>query len=438
MARGFAARQPIPLSSPDDFRITWHKLNQASYSVKDAEIILPPGDWILTNQVTIPNGIRAVRGSGIGKTRLFMDGGASKVVTSIVLRDLYGFELSDMSLIQLNRADTQVAMVYGLNAKCVTLKRLRFETQDKGSAIYFTATAGQGNCGNILIEDCDIFAPREQPEHLGGLDSTGQEVIRFTSAMASPGVPSQLWKASKSWRQYTDRLTNVTVRRVRVDGGYYAVGCSGIDSMRIEDCSFTNPTRGVSLQDGCRGAYVARNIIRDQHSSGIHMAYGTSGCLIERNIVMSARAEGEGFIQCYTGATDNVVQDNRLIQVPNQNGASGAELRPKWFLYVGTHAHRNTFWRNAIEGKAARAAVAIENEWPNNTTQKPSRSFNGAGWDFTGFAAEALKGVFLLDNDIPPQDPGVPRLFLSSGATITAGPEVFGNDDEAFPAVTRL
>ena len=198
------------------------------------------------------------------------------------------------------------------------------------------------------------------------------------------------------------------------------------------------PTRGVSLQDGCRGAYVARNIIRDQHSSGIHMAYGTSGCVIERNIVMSARAEGEGFIQCYTGATDNVIQDNRLIQVPNQNGASGAELRPKWFLYDGTHAHRNTFRRNAIEGKAARAAIAIENEWPNNTTQKPSRSFNGAGWDFTGFASEALKGVLLLDNDIPPQDPGVPRLFMSSGATIAAGPEVFGNFDDAPPAVTRL
>lgn len=153
---------------------------------------------------------------------------------------------------------------------------------------------------------------------------------------------------------------------------------------------------------------------------------------------MSSRAEGEGFIQCYTGSTDNIIQDNRLIQVANQNGAGGAELRPKWFLYVGTHGHRNTFRRNAVEGRAARAAFAIENEWPNNTTQKPSRSFNGAGWDFTGFASEGLKGVLLLDNDIPEQGEGVPRLFLSTGATITAGPEVLGNDDAAFPAVTKL
>lgn len=215
--------------------------------------------------------------------------------------------------------------------------------------------------------------------------------------------------AFEHWKQYIvpagvpRPAQNNRIYGNKIHGGYYGIGLSGASNNFVLSNELDANVRNISIQNSSDANLIQDNVCRDSASSSVHIAYGSSRNRIVGNQIRTNVARGEGLLQAYVGATDNIFESNYVV----------AELgaQPKYFIYVAIHSDRNKFVRNFLKGACSRAYVAVESGWDSRLDERAHRNF-GTGSENVNFARRGLSGVIFDGNTIDAKSQ-VPLFFLA-------------------------
>lgn len=153
------------------------------------------------------------------------------------------------------------------------------------------------------------------------------------------------------------QASHFTIRGNRIHGGYYGIGLDSVTDSTIENnMSFWN-TRNISMQNHSDRNRVADNHLHDARSAAIHVAYNSSGNIVDGNTIVTGRGEAEGLMQAYQGSLDNTFSGNTVL-----NYGAG-DTRAKWAMYTATGSHGTRFTGNVVSGPYKRALTAVESIW---------------------------------------------------------------------------
>lgn len=248
------------------------------------------------------------------------------------------------------------------------------ENPHQGAAIYLK------DCSDITIQDCEILIKGSGGGIVvdGGQDITirgcritmpedshdrHNQAIQLKSRL--PGNQKANWKSTFSILTNPNPLRNVLVEGCTIHQGYYGIGVSCVSGLSIIGNTLNGNMRGMSIQDGSSGFHIRWNTIRGNVSAGVHCAYGSRNGIVSTNIIESATARGEGFLQAYVGCRSITFSHNLL-----ESSGDG----PKYYLYAGIDSSDILFTDNKIQGKARKAHAGVEAFWDSTLTTKQHRS----------------------------------------------------------------
>lgn len=191
-------------------------------------------------------------------------------------------------------------------------------------------------------------------------------------------------------------------------GGYYGISINGAADCVVTGNCVSSNMRNISCQNDATNNTISNNSLRESISSGVHLAYGSTGNLISGNNIFTSRASLEGLLQAYVGTKRNKFVGNRIECVTSA---------PKYMVYCGVHADGNEFIDNTLIGLCARAYIAVESGWDSTITNPSHRGYGLLSSVTDGFNNVGTTGVVVRGNKVSP-DSNVPVIFLGQvGAT---------------------
>ena len=189
----------------------------------------------------------------------------------------------------------------------------------------------------------------------------------------------------------------------RVTGGYYGLNLSLAHQNTVRGNRLQHQMRNMSLQNSCAENIVEDNDCCDSISSAIHLAYGSARNRIAGNRIRTRRARGEGLLQAYVGAVENVFEANTVEAI--------ASASPKYYIYAAVHADGNQFLNNRLSGACLRAYIAVETAFNPASSDPTHRNYRLD--PATGhFAGRGMGKIVIRGNRIEGDSP-VPALYLA-------------------------
>ena len=285
--------------------------------------------------------------------------------------------------------------IYGQNIRACEIVGNRVFHLLRGSGILVRALAGSGaDAADNLIENNQIEADQASAPACHG--------ITLDAVVEGPGAMEQ-WKT-----RFVAKTAGQVPRRNRVignrvTGGYYGLNISLANQNTVRGNRLQHQVRNMSLQNSCVENLVEDNDCCDSLSSAIHLAYGSARNRIADNRIRTRRARGEGLLQAYVGAVENVFEDNTVEAI--------APAAPKYYIYAGVHADGNRFLNNRLSGACLHAYIAVEtafNPASNDPTHRNYRLAPATGH----FTARGMGQIVIRGNRIEGDSP-VPALYLA-------------------------
>lgn len=390
--------------------------NLIRYATPGSTVVIPAGRYTITGELAL-NGAKAAKivGEPGAVFVLRSDGKQRSQITCTM--DMNGLVIENLHIDASGvPSDAPVtAVFYGAGASNITLRECTITDVPTGAGIQFTALDRDGEVRlpfGVVVDRCTVSGR--------GMDNKPRtELISITGLTAQRKLgktPNQYWTEHHSTLPVVRYAHNIRVSNCSLHGGYYGVGLSAVASSQIVGNTIVDVMRGVSVQNDSAYNVISSNLVVDNVSAGIHLAYGAHNNVVQGNHVESSVARGEGMLQAYVGCRDNLFASNRTIC----HGATGA----KYHCYTAVGSSRNTFRDNDIEGACSRAYIAVESEWDMNWANPRHRAM-GTAKD-TMMAGNLATTAALLDNVVTPTS-AVPCLFFSAAGAASIDVEGSGS-----------
>lgn len=377
---------------------------------KDPHVRLE-GSFSLRDQVDLAGPCRLLEGAP--GASITLDGSGTKRCGFLFRNQAPGSSLTIRGITFQGQslADNQEGFIYGISCQNLRIEYCSFRGVLRGHAVSLV-----DQCSNCHILGCRVEAG--PPE-----DKTSPVCFKLHGTLK--GVTRETWLKSGTLPEI-DPLRNCSVIGCTTSRGYYGVSLSAAWGCEISHNEFVGNKRGISCQDSSHYNKLHSNLITENISSGIHLAYGSSWNEITRNTVESSAAQGQGVLQAYVACRGNVFRENRI-------SVSG----PRYGAYFGIQCDGTVFEDNLLEGSPSRALVAVESEW----------LAAGADPHHYGFRAEAdnhfargpTTGVTIRNNTLVNHGPGWTLLLTAHPGYNLTGVSLVGNKApyEA-PTINRL
>lgn len=338
----------------------------------NTDVELATGNYLITDQIDIGNGqCRTFRGSA--GTKVVMRGRTGTRV-GFLIRNQTHFDLtvSGIEFECQTLADNQEGVFYGISCRNVTIQNCKFTGITRGHAVSFVDA-----CDNIRILSNHITAHGHEDKH-------SPVCIKLHGTLN--GVTRTQWLASGTLPSIVP-LTNSIVAGNYCTGGYYGVSLSAAHHCYVENNTFVDNKRGVSCQDQSNYNTIRNNVIRDNISSGIHIAYGASYNTIASNRIFSSVTQGQGILQSYVAAKYNRFVGNEMY-VTNT----------RYAIYLGVQADGCVVENNHVEASPERVYVAVESDWNSKSGSRNHYGFNASPDD--NFAKSSMKDILIRNNTL--------------------------------------
>lgn len=217
-----------------------------------------------------------------------------------------------------------------------------------------------------------------------------------------PDAPS-FWKANHYDKGAAYVNAYSLVENNVVLGAYYGIQLDSTRYTVVKGNQTTRNVRGISVQHSCRANQVSANVIVDNISAGIHVAYEGVYNNITGNTIYSSRATEQAQLNCYVGCVGNKFSENNITLVGLSN--------PGWHMYCGVNSSQNEFSGNTMRGPCRKAFISVESAWNNAVTNVASYG-SGEGPEINGFASTSTSNNIISDNKLFPTTAN-PAIFLS-------------------------
>lgn len=363
----------------------------------NGDLVFPPGVFAISKFIVISNGVRRVTGNGgvircVNTTQpagVMLARGTSGPPSHVRRCRVEGLQ------IDCNHVKSAVTIgIFGQNISDCQLVGNRVFNLMAGYGILVRAFANSGaDAADNLIENNEIEVDRD------GLASHGIGVDAELEGLSA----LEEWKTrfvAKTAKQAPQR--NRVIGN-RVTGGYYGISLSAAQHCVVRGNRLAHQTRNMSVQNSCTNNVIEDNECSDSASSAIHLAYGSAHNRVAHNRIRTQRSVGEGLLQAYVGATENVFDGNSVEAI--------APAAPKYHIYTGVHADNNQFINNRLSGTCARAYIAVESAFNPASDDLTHRNhkLNVA----TGHFANRGMGKILIKGNQIAGTSAVPALYLA-------------------------
>ena len=183
-------------------------------------------------------------------------------------------------------------------------------------------------------------------------------------------------------------------------GGRYGICLYFSEGSVVRDNRTENNTRGIVLQDKCRGNKIYNNQIYD-YTTGILLAYEPElnevyNNTLYRRASWGFNGSGQGHIMCYVQPTKNTIRNNKCFC--DDDGS------PTWGIYVGVNATGNIVEGNEIYGKVGRSVIALESSWGGTADNGITYSVFNSSWSTRDSVDNIIRGNII---DVTVKVPGI-------------------------------
>lgn len=359
-------------------------------------LTFPSGTYVLSREVTV--GARVARVTGEGRPTIVMKINDTRCGWLIKAGHQQGLVIEGLLF---NVEGTNVnhgAAIYGQDVQGIRIERCEFNQEDapiqSGAAIVLKGTeSGTGCVGNAIR--------RVKAYVRTGTTKDTPNAIRIDGHLGV--VQREYWKANHECAKSAKPAKMNIVEFCDIHGGYYGLMLSSAECTLVQHNTFTGNTRGISAQDCSNYCIIRHNKVLENVSAGIHLAYGSSQNLVQYNQISSKVAHGEGFLQAYVGAKNNVF-------IGNLTHAEGTG--PKYHLYTAVESDGTVFRDNVLEGACLRAYIGVESDWNSKGALPYHRAYNAPNDD--NYASKGMGSVVIADNMILAGQSDAKRILMSN------------------------
>lgn len=376
----------------DDTQAVQLAINAAMTYPGGGGVTFPPGKIFAITKVIIKNGIRYMRGGEVkflvipnppaGFKLLGQHHGNPENVKDFTIEDMV-----------MDHNHGHSVAIYGLNVSRVRINNVTFLNRtDKGYSILLVAGSNGGE---------DLYDNVITNNKIYGVFNQG-ESISIKSMINNGGLPGSgpgsYWELNKQIPPANFRAYNTIIANNYVEGGYYGIGMTKAMYTMIENNTILNNTRNISMQQESNYGVVRHNNLSNPISASIHLAQGSSYNLIENNTIITNVSIGEGLLQTYIAAKNNVFRYNTIEASVTNTGGS-----PKWMIYVAIHSDNNIFNSNTFTGTAARSYFGVETGWDSSISD-PGHRGSYAGAITNNYASQGISGLQIINNTLTPSN----------------------------------
>ena len=330
-------------------------------SLQQGTLVIPKGNFVIRDFLTLRHGMRAVIGTGGTITLANTDAEAGLLMPfgEFPPSRLGRFRIQNVIIDANNNA---AIAIYGQNVSNVDIIDNTITNLSRGAGILLRAFAE-----NPFPVEQNVIRGNNVSGFAGDSSAwNGITVDANIRLAAGTNDMIEHWKKTFLPATVVSTTRNNLLENNTITGGYYGVSISAAANNRIIGNTITQNVRNISMQNSSTGNLVSGNTLRDSSSSSIHLAYGSSDNRIEFNNIRTTRAKGEGLLQAYVQSENNTFDHNTVVAAGNAN--------PTFFAYTGIHANMNTFSNNVFVGSCSKAYFGIESAWNTINADPASRS----------------------------------------------------------------
>ena len=223
----------LPLDGTDQTA----KLREVLSRVPAGDVLtIGAGAILIEGEVSIPTHIKGIRFEG---TNVVIDARTKR--SGFLWRNAAG-TFGGANITINGDFEHQGAGLYCLDADGLTIDDLTFNSPDnriqRGRAIHIMGRAKAPK--DINIFNVTVY---------GKIGTTKDTPVMIRIEGELKGDSRDYWKANHQGIRSPYPVKNVVLKNVTVDGGYYGLQFTTVDSSQVELCTFRNNTRGISLQE---------------------------------------------------------------------------------------------------------------------------------------------------------------------------------------------
>ena len=389
-------------------------INNALTAAKTANAIVtvPPGTYIVTNKLIVERGVRGLYGQGgvlkftSANSMILLKGkqsGASVNVADFTMFGMY-IDANDQDVSAPN--GTFAVLIAENVQRCSFLSNVIYNVKwsaGKGGIFLRSYLAGTAFTlynriiGNVLTG-----------ENIAGLvqdngPCISLDVLNSELNISPYASPEAYWKATFTAATATYYAQWNTVADNICHGGYYGINLPAAQYTTVTGNVIRNNIRGVSMQHCAKFNNISNNVILQNISTAVGLAYGSTDNIIADNDMQSSVNTGEAFIEAYLGSKNNTFSGNQIR-------ASG--VAPRFYVYCAIQSDGCVFRNNTMVGEAARASIGVESAWNSATTNPASYAFGQPAALVDDFAGTGMSNI-TLDGNIITNTATVPAIFLN-------------------------
>jgi LysM repeat protein len=374
---------------------------------------VPLGTFAVTGRLIVDSGVRGLVGLGgtlkytSSSAMILLRGKQSGAVANVfdfTMQDLY-IDANDQVISYPNGS---VAVIMGENVqRCSFINNVitNFNwAQGKGGIYLRSFLAGAAFTiynriiGNVITGEniATLANPDNGP-------CIAIDVLNAELNIAPYADPTAYWKATFTAATATYYAQWNTIADNVLHGGFYAISAPAAQYTTVTGNVMRNNIRGVSMQHCAKFNNVSNNVILQNISTAVGIAYGSTDNLVASNNMYSTVNTGEAFVEAYVGAKNNTFSDNQIR-------ASG--VAPRFYMYCAVQSDGCVFRNNTMVGEAARASIGVESAWNSATTNLASYAYGQAPALVNGFAGTGMSNI-VIDGNVITNSAAVPAIFLN-------------------------
>jgi hypothetical protein len=391
----------------------------AAAKTSNAIVTVPVGTFAVAGKLIVDSGVRGLIGLG----------GALKYTTStamILLRgkqsgavaNVFDFTMQDLYIDANNQdisaLDGSFAVLIGENVqRCSFINNVIYNVNwalGKGGIYLRTYLAGAAFTiynriiGNTLTGEniASLASPENGP-------CIAIDVLNSQLNISPYADPTAYWKATFTAATATYYAQWNTIADNILHGGYYAISMPAAQYTTVTGNIMRNNIRGVSMQHCAKFNNISDNVVLQNISTAVGIAYGSTDNLVVNNNMQSTVCNGEAFIEAYLGSKNNSFIGNQM---------KATSLAPRFFAYCGIQSDDCAFINNVMSGEAARASIGVESAWNSTTTNPASYAYALPAAAVDGFAGSGMTRI-RVDGNVITNSAAVPAIFtyqVSDGA----------------------
>ena len=319
-------------------------------------IYFPQGTYLL-GQLTVPNSVKQIIGSGVGSSFLTCTGTFVNYTPWIYFDSIIGIEVSGLTI---NQDITTYRLNHALNFGSCQVANIH-DLSFNSAGFFAIYMAG---CVNCKVENIVIYTYSNTAI---GVEAGSYRIRINGCTLLSAGTGHGIAVATGSDNEISDNYV------FRASATNFCIAIGSDNSIVSRNRLVTNKLEGINLQDASRVSIVDNIVYCEAgHQDFAISIYSANlpvqDCLVANNRTFNSGASGIGVASTnFAGAycRYNLITGN-LIANPIQNAASIPSLGKGGINLYGVKTQGNTVQANTIIDEASNMLYGV-NEWDDGT-----------------------------------------------------------------------